>query len=208
MLKENEPQKPLLQIKHQSICLESREPMDGYDPIEVQNPRTGETITKYVKKYRSVEGFVDKAEWYKRKDEKLNITFAGYKIHISDEGEHYALDIPFGTAAYSYFVKAAENVNWTQKVEFAAWKDKEGKTAFVMLQGGQSVKQKYTATHPGDCPAPTKKATPTGDKWDFTDQEIWLLYDSLLIVSSFAPAPASRAGAGVFGGARTEYRRR
>ena len=174
MLKEKEAQKPLLHIKHHSICLESKEPKEGYEQIEVLNPRTNEMGTKYVKRYRSVDGYVDKAEWYKRTDDKYGVTYAGYKIHLSDNGSQYVLDIPFGTNAYTYFVKAAGNVNWTQKVEFAAWATKEGKTGFAMMQGGQSIKQQYTAANPGDCPAPLKKSTPTGDKWDFTDQEIWL----------------------------------
>lgn len=175
MLHEQEQAKPFLVIKHNAICFESKEPVEGWEQVEFLNPRTQETGIKYIKKFKAVEGYVDKAEWYRREDAKTGVVFAGWKLHLSDEGEQYILDIPFGTPAYGYFVKAAENMNFTLKISFSAWKNKEdGKTAFVARQGDQTIKQKYSAAHPGDCPAPIEKKTPTGTKWDYSDQEIWL----------------------------------
>ena len=175
MLHEQEHAKQFLVIKHNAICFESKEPVDGWEPVEYLNPRTQETGIKYVKKFKAVEGYVDKVEWYRREDAKTGVVFAGWKVHLSDGEEQYILDIPFGIPAYGYFVKAAENIDWTQKVSFSAWKNKEdGKTAFAARQGDQTIKQKYSAAHPGDCPAPIEKRTPTGTKWDYSDQEIWL----------------------------------
>lgn len=162
-----------LVVKHHTICRESKEPRDGWRPVSVTNPRTGESITKYIYAYDSVSGFVDKIEWYDRTDEQSGARFIGYKIHMSDGDQSAILDLPFRSMGYRVFMKIAENLDYGKPVEFSAWYDrKEDRTAFLARQDGTSVKHRYTVSNPGDCPPPVKNDL-TG-KWDFSAQEVWL----------------------------------
>ena len=69
-------------------------------------------------------------------------------------------------------MKLAENIDFSQPVEFSAWQDtKTDKTAFNVKQGGKSVPQKYTQDDPGDCPPPVQSKL---GKWNFDAQEEFL----------------------------------
>lgn len=174
-----------IQIKHHSICEESREPREGFEAVEVQNPRTKESITKYIKKYKGVEGLVCKIEWYEREYE--DTAFRGWKLHLDAAGVPCVLDLPFSSRAASRFMKLAERIDFSEPVEFAAWYDKKtDSTAFNVKQNGQSVPQKYTKDEPGDCPPPTKKRL---GGWDFSAQNEYL-YDTMLSVVIPAVAAA------------------
>lgn len=162
-----------LVVKHHTICQESKEPREGWRPVPVTNPRTGENITKYIRAYDGVTGYINKLEWYDRTDEQSGARFIGYKIHMSDGDQSVVLDLPFRSMGYRVFMKIAENLDYGKQVEFAAWHDrKEDRTAFLARQDGASIKHRYTVSNPGECPPPVKNDL-TG-KWDFSAQEVWL----------------------------------
>lgn len=160
-----------LLVKHHSLILESKEPREGYEPIEVTNPRTNEQIIKYIKRYAAVDGLIKKIEWYDTKD-TYQTRFMGIKIHIADNGEYFQLDLPFNTRPYDSFTKMAENIDYSKPVEFSVWHDrKQDSTAFAVRQDGVPVKWKYTRDSMGECPVPTEN---TFGKWDFSKQREWL----------------------------------
>jgi hypothetical protein len=161
-----------LVVKHGAICQESKTEVVGFQPVEVKNPRTGETITKYIKRYKTVEGMICKVEWYDT-EEKYENRFIGWKIHIDAAGVPAVLDLPFDSRASNRFMKVAENLDFSQPVEFRAWHDqKTDSTAFYIGQNGQSVPQLYTQEHPGECPPPVQN--PVTKKWNFDKQKEFL----------------------------------
>lgn len=68
-------------------------------------------------------------------------------------------------------MKLAENINYSEPVEFSAWKGQDDKTAFSVKQGGENVPQKYTRDDPGDCPPPVQGFN---KKWNFDAQKEYL----------------------------------
>ena len=161
--------KTFLLIKHGSICRESKTPRSGFDPVQVNNPRTGETITKYVEKYKSVEAMVTRLEWYDTAD-RYDARYLGWKLHLDAAGTPCVLDLPFESRACTRFMKCAENVDWTLPVEFQAFVGSDDKTVFVMRQNGELIRQRYTRDEPGDCPEPVK----TMKGWNYDAQAQWL----------------------------------
>lgn len=156
-----------LTVKHGSLVRESKGPRVGFEEIEVVNPRSGEKIKKYVERYSAVEGMVTKIEWYDT-EQKYENRYQGWKIHIEAANDSVILDLPFSSIPASRFMKLAENIDWNKPVEFRAWKDvKRDATAFWVGQNNESVPQKYTAAHPGDCPAPVQNAR---GKWNYDGQ--------------------------------------
>jgi len=167
-----------LLVKHHSLVLESKEPREGYEPIEVTNPRTNEQIIKYIKRYAAVDGMIRKIEWYDTKDSYV-ARFMGIKIHIRDGGDYFQLDLPFNSRPYDSFTKLAENIDYTKPVEFSVWHDrKTDSTAFAVRQDSGTIKWKYTRDDMGECPQPTQD---TFGKWDFSKQREWL-YERLMTV--------------------------
>jgi hypothetical protein len=182
-----------LVIKHSTICEESKTERPGFKPVEVTNPRTKETITKYIKPYNGVEALVCKIEWYSRDFEDK--TFRGWKLHLDAAGVPCVLDLPFDSRASNRFMKLAENIDYARPVEFRAWHDrKTDSTAFFVAQDGKSVAQIYTKENPGACPPPTQSSV-TG-KWNFERQSEFL-YDRMTKV--VIPA-VERAGNAMPGG--------
>jgi hypothetical protein len=160
-----------LAIKHHSIVHESKTEQAGHKPIVVENPRSKEKITKYIKQYKGVEALICKIEWYNREHD--GTTYKGWKLFLDAAGTPCVLDLPFNSRAGNRFMKLAENIDFTQPVEFSAWYDSKGDaTAFNVKQNGQSVSQRYTRDEPGDCPAPTKNRL---GKWNWDAQEEFLL---------------------------------
>lgn len=161
-----------LLVKHHSLILESKEPKEGYDPIEVTNPRTNEQVIKYIKRYAAVDGMVRKIEWYDT-EQKFETRYMGIKIHIRDNGDYFQLELPFNSRSFDSFVKLAENIDFTKPVEFSVWHDrKQDSTAFAVKQDGIPVKWKYTKDNMGECPPAVQNKL---GKWNFDDQKIWLV---------------------------------
>lgn len=165
--KKSESDVVFLTVKHGSLVRESKGPRAGFEEIEVINPRSGEKIKKYVERFSAVEGMITKIEWYDT-EQKYENRYQGWKIHIEAANDSVILDLPFASIPASRFMKLAENIDWSKPVEFRAWKDvKRDATAFWVGQGNESIPQKYTAAHPGDCPAPVQN---TRGKWNYDAQ--------------------------------------
>lgn len=163
--------KKYLMVKHHSIILESKTPVDGWEEIKVENPQTKEIKSKWIRRWAALEGMIKKLEWYDTGNQYKD-RFMGLKIHIADAGEYFQLDLPFNTRPYDSFVKLAENIDYTQPVEFSVWYDKKQETtAFAVRQNGVPVKWKYTKEDMGECPLPTQNAL---GKWNFDGQREWL----------------------------------
>lgn len=177
-----------LVVKHNSICEESKDPKEGFEAVEVFNPKTKETLTKYIDKWGSVSGFVNNIEYYDR--EHNGTRFQGVKINIDDE---VLLDLAAKTPAYDTFCKLAENIDFTQEVTFKAGLDKKNeRTAFFVTQNGEGVKWKYTKDNPGDCPPWEKDED---GEWDSRKQRAFLKSRVIDVVIPAAQAAANeRAG--------------
>lgn len=155
------------QIKHNTICEESRIERDGFRPVEVKNPRTDELIIKFIKPYKVIEAMVTKIEW-RDTEQQFDQRYLSWKIFLNANGKIGVLEIPFQSRASSRFMKLAENIDFSKPVEFRAWKDhKTDSTAFFVGQDGESVSQKYTKDNPGACPPPKQSFA---GKWNFDDQ--------------------------------------
>lgn len=174
MLREKtESNSKFLVVKHHSLCLESKEPKEGYEEITVHNPQTDHDQQKWIKRYAAVDGMVSKLEWYDTR-ESYKTRFLGVKVHLKDNGEYFQLDLPFNSRPYDSFTKMAENIDFTKPVEFSVWHDrKTDNTAFAIRQGGIPVKWKYTRDDMGECPVPTQDAF---GKWNFQKQREWLYH--------------------------------
>ncbi|CAN5205472.1 hypothetical protein BH09PAT1_BH09PAT1_6300 [soil metagenome] len=155
-------------VKHHSICEESKTPKDGFEEVEVFNPKTKETLNKYIDKWGSVSGFVNSVEHYDT-GTSYETRFQGFKINIDDE---VILDLPQKTPAYDTFCKVAENIDWTKEVSFSAYHNKKkDRTAFSVKQDGEGVDWKYTIENPGDCPPWEKDED---GEWDSRKQRAFL----------------------------------
>lgn len=186
-----------LQIKHSSLCQESKTPREGFKQIEVENPRTREKVTKYIKQYSGLTAYVDEIEW-KDTGDKYEQQFMSWLIKlINEEGERCVLELPFSSRASTRFMKVAENLDFSQPVTFRVWHDtREDKTAFLIGQGftaeGKTipVKQKYTQDNMGKCPEGVKNRM---GKWNF-DAQNEFLYEQMMnvVLPKVAAASAKR----------------
>lgn len=172
-LVEQREQQTRLFAKYFSICQISKTPRDGYEPIEVDNPQTNESVTKYIKKYDKIIGCITKIEW-RDTESKYEQQFLSWNISLDDgEGMQVVLTLDFNSAPSHRFMCLAENIDFNKPVEVSAWRDISGKSpkiAFNVRQGGQTVTQKYTKDNPGECPPMVK----TLGKWNSDDQMLWL----------------------------------
>ncbi len=160
-----------LLVKHNSLVLESKEPRDGYEEITVHNPKTDADQQKWIKRYAAVDGLIKRIEWYDTQD-NYQTRFMGIKIHLSDAGEYFQIDLPFNSRPYDSFTKLMENIDFAEPVEFSAWHDrKQDSTAFAVRQQGVPIKWKYTRDNMGACPVPTQDSF---GKWNFQNQKEWL----------------------------------
>lgn len=158
-----------LHIKHGTICEESKTPKEKFVPIEVTNPRSGQTSTKYIKPYKLVEAMIKRIEWYERDYD--GTPFMGWKIVMDADGVPCTLDLPLQSQTATRFMKLAENLDFSQPVEFSAWKTPDDKTALSVKQGGNNVPQKYTKDNPNGCPPPVQGF---GKKWNYDAQTQFL----------------------------------
>lgn len=170
-LNEKNSQNNFLVIKHHAICLESKVPKEGYEPVRVTNPKTNEELTKYIKKFASVDGKIVRLEWHDTKDQYKE-RYMGLKIHIRDGAEYFILDLPLQSRAYDSFTKLMENIDYEQPVEFAVWHNRrDDNTAFAVKQNGEFVPWKYTKENMHGCPPAEQD---TFGKWDFSKQKSFL----------------------------------
>jgi hypothetical protein len=158
-----------LVIKHGGICQESKQPREGFSPIEVVNARSGDKTVKYIKRYKGVEALIKRIDWYDREFEDTR--FMGWKLILDADGTPCSLDLPFESRVGSRFMKLAENIDYSEPVEFSAWRGPDDKTAFAVKQRGENVPQKYTRDEPGDCPPPVQGFN---KKWNFDAQKQFL----------------------------------
>jgi hypothetical protein len=182
MLKEQRQTDGLfLSVGRGSLFLSSTEPKEGYE--EVSGDVDGRPYQKWIKKFAALDGIVTNIEWEVREHDKT--TFRGLKVSVKDGGEHYVLDLPYGKRPFDTFCKTAENIDFSQKVEFVAWPDREDprQTAFAIKQDGQFVQWKYTKDNMGECPSAVQ--SPITGKWNFDDQREWLLNN---LLTNVAPA--------------------
>lgn len=160
-------------IKHGGFCLEADAPTDGYTETDVSNPRTGQTVTKWIKTFAEIEGRIGKIEWYDR--EHGGTRYLGIKIIVRDNGESYSIDLPFGKRHYNYFMRVMDSIDYERPLTFIAYgkKDEQGRqyTEFAIKQGGEWLKQNYTKANPGECPQSVQDGL---GKWDSRDRHIWL----------------------------------
>lgn len=165
-------------VKHNTICEESSKEREGYEPVEVMNPQTKEVSIKFIKRYDALEAMVTKIE-FRDTGDQYEQRYVSWKIHLDANGESGVLEIPFNSRVGDRFMKLAENLNFSEPIEFRAWRDGEGKTAFIVKQEGQSVPQKYSKADPGKCPPPVQRL---GGKWNFDDQSEFLHNQMLTVV--------------------------
>jgi hypothetical protein len=164
-------QNNFLVIKHHSICLESKTPIEGFEPVEVTNPKTSEQIIKYIKKFASLTGTIVRLEWHDTKDQ-YPTRFMSLKVHVKDGPDHFILELPLQSRAYDTFTKVMENINYEQPVEIAAWHNRrEDNTAFAIKQNDQFVQWKYTRDNMHGCPPAEQDSF---GKWDFSKQKSFL----------------------------------
>lgn len=138
-----------LVVKHHDIVEESKTPKDGFEKVQVFNPKTKETTDKYIDRWGSVTGHIDKIEFYDT-EEKYATRFTGIRLNIDGE---VTLTLPSKSPANDAFSKMAENIDFDSPVTISASKDrKSDRTSFFMSQNGEGIKWKYTKDNPGDCP--------------------------------------------------------
>lgn len=158
-----------LVVKHHSLCEESKEPRNGFEEVEVFNPKTKEKLIKYIDKWTGgITGYITDIVYYNTED-KYDTTFQGFKINIDDE---VIVDLPHKTPAYDTFCKLAENIDFTKKVTLAAYHNKtKDRTGFSVKQEGTNVEWKYTQEHMYDCPPWEKDED---GEWDSRKQRSFL----------------------------------
>jgi hypothetical protein len=166
------PRNIFLQVKNYGgICEVRNQPADGFELEMVPNPKTNKDVPKYVKKYRGVEALVVHIERYDTGD-KYDVRYTGLKLDLNAAGLACVLDLPFGSTASNRFMKCSPNIDFSQPVEFRAWRDSENGVAFLIRQDGNTVPQKWSADNMGDMPPAVEKKR---GGWDYTEQEDWLI---------------------------------
>lgn len=136
----------------------------GFEKVKVTNPSTGEVLTKYYDRWPGITGYVINVDLYDT-EKKYTNRFQGVKINIDNE---VILDLPQKTPAYDAFCRAAENIDYSQPVTFAAYHNRaKDRTGFSIKQNGEGVDWNYTMDNMGDCPPWVKNAD---DEWDSSEQ--------------------------------------
>lgn len=182
-------------IKHFAIVRESKTEREGFTATQVTNPETKVESTKWIKKYKSLVGYITKIEW--RTSEFQGRKFSSWRLHLKDGEWVGILDLAWGSPACDRFMNMAENLDPRKPVEIRAWKDTQSdppKVAFIICQGHDadgkaiSVTQRYTRQNPGERPAPRQLF---GGKWDFSTQKDWLASRVVeYVIPKFAAASA------------------
>lgn len=201
------------EFKHWGVShtLDHEEP--GYVKTMVFNPGTQKEELKYIQKHDAVEGMVVDVEWFDRTDKKDGRRSVGYLLTMDIGDEVINLEFPYGKNSYRTLMRHGPNVDWSQVVEFSAFKTKtkqdKDANALCIWQIGPNgeravVKSAHTLENPNGCP-PAVKDDMTGE-WDFKDAERWLKaqFDKVCVAAikkaGAAHQPAAKAIAAAVGG--------
>ncbi len=183
-----------LEVKHFCIWRQIKSPVEGCETIEVQNPKTKETLTKYGYRYDTVAGFPIKLEKYDT-GTKYGNRYFGFKLHLADEHEIYVLDLPYHSQVLRRLLRAAPNIDWSAPLSITAFKahNKErddDETAIWLRQDGETVKAYYTKADPHDCPQ--AEFDKDENKWDFRAQHRWLVRQLEEVITPMVEATGAR----------------
>lgn len=167
-----------LQAKHYCLWQEIKKPVEGCETVEVTNPKTKQTVTKYGFAFNTVSGRVMKVVKYDTGD-KYATRFFGFKLHLLDGDGSYVFDMPYNSQALRRFLVAAPNVNWTVPLSITVFKGKKvdggGAEPIVVWfrQNGETVKAYFTREHPQGMPLAVQDEMTK--EWDFKAQRRWLV---------------------------------
>lgn len=177
LTKRSESQVIFLQAKHFCLWQELKEIGPACDAIEVTNPKTKETTTKYGYKYETVTGFVVDLTWYDTGD-KYSTRYFGFKMKIRDVDQEYSLDMPYKSQILRRFLRTVDNIDWNKPLSISVFKGRaeDGKDPQIGIwfrQNGETVRPYFTKENPNGMPSATyDKDT---QEWDFKAQHSWLV---------------------------------
>lgn len=135
-----------------------------------KGPNEGDSV--YEKQYRGLSGFVSSA-----------------KVESSDYGQQvilelidditYKVNIPLDSGYANDLMFKWPSVDLDMQLYISPWKfeDDEGKNRMGMTlkQDGTKIDRYWTKDNPGELPQATKKKVGKETKWDFTDQQNYLI---------------------------------
>jgi len=171
LISEQKTNRIYLQILDGSLVQKSKIEKEGYEVFKSIDPKKKETHVSWIKRYNGIEAFIDSVEWYSSfLPDGTNL--AGWKVFFNADGQNVSLQLPITSVAASRFMKLAENIDYSKPVTVKVWKDPNERTAFLVSQDSQTVKQKYTKDNPNGLPEPKQRAT---GKWDYQDQMDFLV---------------------------------
>ncbi len=165
-----------LDIKYSGLVSVSKTPKDGYKPISVPNPKTGEDVTKYVAEYDAVEGLVTEIEWRDTKDQ-YDDRYMDFRVHLDAAGTPVVVTFPFKSRSGSRLMNVAENIDYNRPLKIVAWRAADESLAVAFQQRDQddkfqNVPPRYRKGAMRDCPEPTYSEL---NGWDFTavNEYLW-----------------------------------
>lgn len=168
-----------LQAKHYCLWQEIKKPVEGCETVEVTNPSTGDTLTKYGYAYHTVTGRVMKIVKYDT-EKKFKTRFFGFKLHMEDAGIPYVFDMPYNGPALRKFLMIAPNVDWSLPLSLTVFKGKKkaehsGADPMVIWfrQRDETVKAYFTKDNLHGMPEAIQD--PHSKEWDFRAQRRWLV---------------------------------
>lgn len=166
-----------LQIKDFSIWKEIKALSEGCEAITVNNPSTGETLTKYGYKFDELSGRIVKLEQYNK--DFGGTRYVGFNLVLLDDGKRFSLEMPYESQVFQRFLLVAPNIVLGLPLSISAFKGKpqraggKDKTAVAFRQDGKNVPQFYSREEPHGMPLATQD--PITGTWDFGPQKRWLV---------------------------------
>ena len=115
-----------LEAKHFCLWRQIKKPVDGCETLEVNNPKTGQKVTKYGYRYDTVAGFVTSIEKYDTQ-KKYSTRYFGFKLHMADGTERYVIDMPYQSQILRRFLRVAAAVEWDSPLSITVFKGKAQK---------------------------------------------------------------------------------
>lgn len=167
-----------LQAKHYCLWQEIKKPVDGCETVEVTNPKTGESLTKYGFAFNSVSGRVMKLVKYDT-ERKYATRFFGFKLSLLDGSDSYVFDMPYNSQALRRFLAVAPSVDWTLPLSITVFKGKKQESSGAepivvwFRQRGETVKAYFSREQPHGMPPAVQDQH--SKEWDFKAQRRWLV---------------------------------